>query len=83
MVWESDFLMVCPQVSLLGALGCGGQLLRLVIEELECEDNYDFIVLQATDNAVTFYEGHGFVRVGAIARPALELMAQQVANPKF
>ena len=66
------------EVSLLGALGCGGQLLRLVIEELECGDDYDFIVLQATDNAVTFYETHGFVRVGAIARPALELMAQQV-----
>ena len=70
------------EVSLLGALGCGGQLLRLVIEELECGDDYDYIVLQATDNAVTFYETHGFVRVGAIARPALELMAQQVTHSR-
>eukprot|EP00283_Hemiselmis_rufescens_P013382 CAMPEP_0173446566 /NCGR_PEP_ID=MMETSP1357-20121228/36863_1 /TAXON_ID=77926 /ORGANISM="Hemiselmis rufescens, Strain PCC563" /LENGTH=307 /DNA_ID=CAMNT_0014412869 /DNA_START=84 /DNA_END=1004 /DNA_ORIENTATION=- len=68
------------EVSLLGACGCGGQLLRLMIEELEAGDDYDFVVLQATDNAIGFYENLGFVRVGAIARPALELMAQQAAE---
>jgi hypothetical protein len=60
---------------LLGALGCGATLLRLVIEELELGGQYDYIVLQATDNAIGFYENEGFVRVGAIARPDQEAMA--------
>ena len=54
---------------MLGALGCGSQLLQLVMEDLEQGDEYDYIILQATDNAISFYERMGFVRVGAIARP--------------
>ena len=46
-----------------------------MIEELEQNGQYDYIVLQATDNAVGFYENEGFVRVGAIARPDQEAMA--------
>lgn len=42
-----------------------------MIEKLECmkasgEQNYDYVVLQATDNSIPFYESLGFVRVGAI-----------------
>lgn len=59
------------EISLLGALGCGKPLLELVIERLESlpakkTRNYDYVVLQATDNSVPFYESMGFVRVGCI-----------------
>lgn len=59
------------EISLLGALGCGKALLSLVIEQLECmtatgKQNYDYVVLQATDNSIPFYESMGFVRVGCI-----------------
>ena len=57
------------EVSLLGGLGCGGWLLSMVLDELEQpESPYEFVVLQATENSVPFYEKHGFVRVGAVAR---------------
>jgi predicted GNAT family N-acyltransferase len=40
-----------------------------VLEELEKPSSpYDHVVLQASENSVGFYEHHGFVRVGAIAR---------------
>lgn len=47
------------------------QLLRLAIEHLErlkssARQNYDYIVLQATDNSVPFYESMGFTRVGCV-----------------
>jgi len=59
------------EVSLLGALGCGKQLLKMAIEHLEFQKpsanaNYDYLVLQATDNSIGFYESVGFVRVGAV-----------------
>jgi len=59
------------EVALFGGLGCGKQLLRLVIEQLEslkssARQNYDYIVLQATDNSVPFYESMGFTRVGCV-----------------
>ena len=63
------------EISLLGALGCGSTLLRLVLEELERGDQYDYVVLQATDNAISFYESEGFIRVGTIARPDQEAVA--------
>eukprot|EP01048_Picozoa_sp_COSAG05_P009042 COSAG05_NODE_716_length_7804_cov_2.669825_15_plen_164_part_00 len=57
------------EVSLLGGLGCGGVLLKMVLEELESPNSqYDHVVLQASENSVGFYEHHGFVRIGAIAR---------------
>ena len=56
------------EISLLGGLGCGAKLLQLVLDDLEQQDEYDFVVLQATDNAVGFYEKMGFVRVGAVAK---------------
>lgn len=66
--------IVWPQlaeISLLGGLGCGKALLSLVIERLEtmkptAKQNYDYVVLQATENSVSFYESMGFVRVGAL-----------------
>lgn len=43
----------------------------MVVEELERmkaseKANYDYVVLQATDNSIPFYESMGFVRVGAV-----------------
>lgn len=59
------------EISLLGAMGCGKALLNLVIERLECMQpsskyNYDYLVLQATNNSIPFYESMGFTRVGCI-----------------
>ncbi len=56
------------ELSLLGGLGCGRTLVKLVLEELEAGSQYDYVVLQATDNSVEFYESMGFIRVGAVAR---------------
>ena len=57
------------EVSLLGGIGCGGWLLKLMIEELEQPGSpYEFMVLQASENSIHFYEHHGFTRVGALAR---------------
>ena len=47
------------------------QLIRLLIEHLEClkataRQNYDYIVLQATENSIPFYESMGFTRVGCV-----------------
>ena len=56
------------ELSLLGGLRCGKFLVQLAIEEMEAANDYDFFVLQATDASRTFYEGLGFVRVGAVAK---------------
>jgi len=57
------------EVSLLGALGCGGWLLKLMLEELEAASSpYEYVILQASENSIRFYEHHGFTRVGALAR---------------
>ena len=56
------------EISLLGGLGCGGALLQRALNDLNESGNYDFVVLQATKMAIPFYEKHGFVRVGAVAR---------------
>jgi len=55
------------EIGLLAAVGCGSFLLRAVIEELEHNHHYDFVVMQATHESVTFYERFGFIRVGAVA----------------
>jgi hypothetical protein len=50
------------EVSLLGALGCGSFLLQLVLTKLEEPGSpYDYCVLQASENAVEFYEKNGYV----------------------
>ena len=59
------------ELSLLGGLKCGRFLLQLALEEMEADDEYDFLVLQATETSRSFYEGLGFVRVGAIAKASL------------
>lgn len=62
------------EVSLLAGLGCGGLLLDAALEELydkrdsAGDRQYEYVVVQATENAVPFYESRGFIRVGAIAR---------------
>ena len=55
------------ELSLLGALGCGRWLVELIIAQCEAPDSpYSYLVTQATDNSVPFYERMGFVRVGAV-----------------
>lgn len=59
------------EISLLGGLGCGKVLVSLLLEKLEgmkatATQNYDFVVLQATENSLPFYESMGFVRVGCM-----------------
>eukprot|EP01051_Picozoa_sp_SAG22_P009273 SAG22_NODE_763_length_7406_cov_22.129054_6_plen_159_part_00 len=50
-------------------LGCGGWLLKVILEELEQPGSpYEHVILQASENSVAFYEHHGFVRVGAVTR---------------
>ncbi|GAB5359279.1 hypothetical protein AAMO2058_000530700 [Amorphochlora amoebiformis] len=58
------------ELSLLGALGCGAALVRAAIEELENtkDSPYKYVVLQATEHSVCFYERMGFIRVGALCR---------------
>ena len=57
------------EISLLGGLGCGSWIMKKIIYDLEAPSSkYDYVVLQATENAVEFYERFGFVRVGAVAR---------------
>ena len=57
------------ELSLLGALGCGRWLVELLIEELEAEDSpYTYIVTQATDGSIPFYERMG-VRRSARLKP--------------
>ena len=61
------------------------QLLRLLVEHLECmkataRQNYDYIVLQATENSIPFYESMGFTRVGCVQGTA-ESPNQYHSNP--
>ena len=58
------------EISLLGALGCGAWLLQLVLQELKATGRYKYAILQATDQAIPFYESMGFTRVGCVARHA-------------
>jgi predicted GNAT family N-acyltransferase len=58
---------VC-EISLLGGLGCGGLLLSRALSDLKVDGQYDYVVLQSTKMAISFYERHGFVRVGAVTR---------------
>lgn len=39
------------ELSLLGALKCGRMLVQLAIDMLECENTYDYLILQATDQS--------------------------------
>lgn len=54
------------EISLLGGLGCGRKLVALALDDLR-ENGFDYVVLQATDQAISFYERLGFARVGAVA----------------
>lgn len=70
------------EISLLGALGCGGTLVRTALRELEQGDNqYTHIVLQAAENSVAFYEKMGFVRVGAVAKYSSSSCAPGTQTP--
>jgi len=57
------------EMSLLGGLGCGAWLLHLALQDCK-QQGYKYAVLQATDQAIPFYEQMGFVRVGCVARHA-------------
>ena len=56
------------EIGLLGGLGCGGVLVRKALAKLRDMDDFDFVVLQSTKMAISFYEQLGFKRVGAVTR---------------
>ena len=64
------------EISLVGALGCGTLLVRELLRRLKAGDivspcdnkPYKYVALQATKNAVSFYQRIGFVHVEAEAR---------------
>lgn len=56
------------EIALLGGLGCGSYLLTRALQELDATRKFDYVCLQSTKIAIPFYERHGFVRVGAVAR---------------
>jgi hypothetical protein len=54
------------EIAVLGALGCGEYLLRMVLDDLyRNKPQYKYVVLHAADQARSFYERFGFIRVGA------------------
>ena len=74
------------EISLLGGLGCGRTLLALVLEDLQHAKasalaHYDYVVLQATENSVSFYESMGFIRVGALTTEASQA-EQGMGSPR-
>ena len=42
------------EISLLGALGCGRWLMRLIVEELETSSDYDFVVVNVSPHKWKF-----------------------------
>ncbi len=57
------------------------------MEHLECmkataRQNYDFLILQATENSIPFYESMGFIRVGCVQGKAASPDAY-VSSPVF
>jgi hypothetical protein len=56
------------EIALLGGLGCGEYLLRMALQSIRENEQYKYVVLQATDQSKSFYERFGFVRVGAICQ---------------
>ena len=67
------------EIALLGGLGCGSSLLRKALQDLQETGEYDFVLLQATKNAIPFYQRHGFVRIGAVARFNDEMVMPEIA----
>jgi len=56
------------EISLLGGLGGGAAVLSIALDELP--QAYEFVVLQATEIGIPFYEALGFTRVGVVAQHA-------------
>ena len=56
------------EISLVGGLGCGEYLLRMVMGDISRLGCYQYVVLQATDFSRSFYEKFGFKRVGCVTR---------------
>ena len=53
----------------------GRWLVELILEELEAEGSpYKYVVTQATDGSIAFYEKLGFVRVGALTAKKREVL---------
>jgi hypothetical protein len=56
------------EIGLVGALGCGEYLVQMALDDIARKGVYDYVVLDATDDARPFYEKFGFVRVGAVSK---------------
>ena len=71
------------EISLLGGLGCGEYLLRMALDDIMSKGHYKFVVLQATNSSIAFYERFGFIRVGAVSRYGGEKITKRVIrNPE-
>jgi hypothetical protein len=86
-IWQEGIVWPrIAEISLLGGLGCGRTLLSLVLEDLLYRKStplahYDYVVLQATENSVSFYESMGFIRVGALTTEANAAHAAGMGSP--
>ena len=69
------------EIALVGALECGGFLVQLVLEELEESDQFDYVVVQATESSAGFYDRMGFKRVGAVAKYAPRRLTEEEPAP--
>jgi hypothetical protein len=68
------------EISLIGGLACGEYLLRMALDDITSREQYQYVVLQATDSSRTFYEKFGFARVGAISRYGPRTKGRRTAN---
>jgi hypothetical protein len=87
-IWDEGIVWPrIAEISLLGGLGCGRTLISLVLEDLQHQKSsplahYDYVVLQATENSISFYESMGFIRVGALTTEANVAEAAGIASPR-
>ena len=71
------------EISLLGGLGCGEYLLRMALDDIIAKEHYKYVVLQATNSSIPFYERFGFIRVGAVSRYGGDKITNRVIrNPE-
>lgn len=56
------------EVAVAGALGCGSKLMQRILDDIRDKGVYNYVVVQATEGSIKFYERFGFRRVGAVAR---------------
>lgn len=74
---EGIVFSTLAEIALVGGLGCGEYVLRMAMERIRAAKQYEYMILQATEASRGFYEGFGFVRVGAICQYQSKNMAEE------